>query len=198
MRNLNTYKLFESAGKKVEVYHRSNDLKHMLSGRFDLSKANDEYSIFGRAIYFASSADALPLELGEYCCKFSIRLAEPVLDMNAEITFDDANRMLKDFNKKYGTTIKYYDKESAEDKTSYDFSKDYEGKVQYGEFFLELQDILSPQPNKFFDRVIRGLGYNSFKHFATFGTDFITQQGDYGFVYGVYDDKDVKFLDGPF
>jgi hypothetical protein len=182
--------------KRIQVYHRSNNLDHLTTADFILDFHDDEYSIFGQAIYFASSPN-ITNQLGKYLAKYSIVLEEPTLDMNKSMTNKQANTLLKKFVDTYKTEINYYNKELSEQSTTYDFSNDYDG-VQYGEFFLELQEIMKVLPNKYYKNFIQSMGYKSFKHYCDYGTNFITEKGDYGYCYGIYKKEDVKFVDGPF
>lgn len=194
---INEFRRINESGKKLTVYHRSDSLEHMLGSEFDLEFSDGENAIFGQAIYFGGSANMLDSQLGEYLCKFEITLDQPTLDMNKVMTCEQANELLDKFNSQFGTTIKYYNKQQAETVDTFDFSDDYNG-VQYGEFFLELQDILRPQPNTHYREFIESMGYRSFMHYATFGSDFITSKGDYGRVYGIYSPQNIRFVDGPF
>lgn len=182
--------------KNIQVYHRSNSLEHLTTADFDLDYHDDEFSIFGQAIYFASSPN-ITGQLGKYLAKYSIRLEEPTLDMNTSMTPEQANTLLKKFVDTYKTEIEYYNRELSEQSKTYDFAVDFD-EVQYGEFFLEVQDIMKGQPNKYYRDFIKSLGYNSFKHYCDYGTNFITEKGDYGYCYGIYKPEDVKFIDGPF
>lgn len=183
--------------KEIIVFHRSNSLEHMKNNQFDLEYSDKEYSIFGRALYFASSGQ-ISNQLGKYLCKFKIKLDKPILNLNKIITNKQANNLLKLFNQKYNTKIDYYNKQMGESINTFDFNENYDG-IQYGEFFLELQDILKPQPNQYYEDFIRNvLKYNSFVHYGSYGTDFITEKGDYGLVYGIYNPKDIKFVEGPY
>lgn len=179
-------KLYENFSRGITVYHRSDELSHMEKADFDLSKSDDEYSIFGQAIYFSSSP-SMTKALGKFVCKFEIQADEPVLDMNDSITLDQASNMLSDFNKMFNTEY------------IIDFTENYEDTMQYGEFFLELNDLDErPRPNTHFKDFIQSMGYKSFKHFTTYDSDFRTDEGDYGTVYGLYNTKNIKFVDGPF
>lgn len=71
----------------------------------------------------------------------------------------------------------------------------YTEGIQFGEVLLTLNDGGN---NKYFMEFIRSLGYNSFTHFQDYGTNFVTERGDYGSCYGVYDPGAIKFVDGPF
>jgi hypothetical protein len=122
----------ESHEPKFTVYHRSNDYEHMVDNDFKLEYSHNENSVFGRAIYFASSPN-ISSQLGKYICKFKIKLDSP-LDLNKEISNDEANKLLKIFLKKYNIN------------NSYDFNEDYKG-VQYGEFFLQIQDMIILEKN---------------------------------------------------
>jgi len=180
-------KLYENFAKGIIVYHRSDELSHMERADFDLSKSDDEFSIFGQAVYFSSSP-SMSKALGKYICKFEIQLEDPILDMNESITLAEADKMLADFNKMFKTDYEI------------DFTEGYEDDMQYGQFFLEINDLdeWEPRPNTHFKDFIHSLGYKSFKHFTTYDSDFRTDEGDYGTVYGIYNTRNIKFVDGPF
>lgn len=172
--------LSEGDENKLICYHRSNELQHMENNDFSLElSAND--SIFGKAIYFSESPN-ISSQLGKYLCKFKIKLDSPVLNLNQEMTNEQANILLQKFNKLYNTNIEY------------DFNYLFEG-VQYGEFFLELQEF---EMNAYFTSFIKHMGYNSFVHYCDYGTNFITKPGDYGKCYGIYNTSNIEFVDGPF
>ena len=183
--------------KGIICYHRSDSLEHMENNQFNLEFSNYENSIFGKALYFAQSPN-ISTQLGKYICKFKIKLDQPILNLNKSITTNQANKLLNLFNKKYNTKIDYYNKELGENVNSFDFNENY-NSVQYGEFFLELQDILRPQPNQYYEDFIRNvLKCNSFVHYCDYGTNFITEKSDYGLCYGIYNPNNIKFVDGPF
>lgn len=187
----------ENNNEWIIVYHRSN-FEHDYNTKFDLSKSDDEYSVFGKAFYFASSGN-ISSQLGKTLHKFKIRLEKPTLNLNDEISNDEANKLLERFLNKYKLKINYWDKENdIDDKDTYDFNDDYNG-VQYGEFFLQIQDIVdngNSTPNVYYYDFIRNeLGYNSFKHFSDYGTNFITEKGDYGYTYGIYNPDDIIFIE---
>jgi len=184
-----SYKDFLSENIKstepIIVYHISASLDHMLKSDFRLEYA-DDVSLFGHAIYFSSSPDIIyrPKSEGKwYCCKFSIRLDEPVLDMNKEIPYYEANQLLKDFNILYKTGIRYKWREN----------------IQYGDFFGKITEMSLWEHNVHFRNFIqKHLGYNSFKYYQSSWTDFLTKKGDYGTSYGLYNPKNIKYIDGPF
>ena len=194
--------LLEAKGKekgKVIAYHLSNQLEHMLQADFRMEYSSD-YSIFGKAIYFSSSPDIqyAPMNEGKkpYCCKFEITLEEPILDMNRLIPVFEADRLLKDF------------KSIMEDKheslylrglLNYTFKKEYDDTIQMGEFFERVGSFGNDGLTKYYHYFIHNyLGYNSFQYFQNSYTDYVTEKGDYGISYGVYNKKNIKFLDGPF
>jgi hypothetical protein len=192
--SINEFK--KQIGKRIQAYHRSNNLEHLTNADFILDFHDDEYSIFGQAIYFASSPN-ISGQLGKYLAKYSIVLEEPTLDMNQSMTPEQANTLLKKFVGTYKTQISYHDKDKWETVDTYDFNNDFD-EVQYGEFFLELQEIMKELPNRYYKNFIQSLGYKSFKHYSDYGTNFVTEKGDYGYCYGIYKKEDVKFIDGPF
>ena len=194
--------LLEAKGKskgKVIAYHLSNQLEHMLRADFRMEYSS-EYSIFGKAIYFSSSPDIqyAPMNEGKktYCCKFEITLEEPLLDMNRLIPIFEADRLLKDF------------KAIMEDKDkslylkgllNYSFEKEYDDTIQMGEFLYRIDSFGNEDLTKHYDYFIhKYLQYNSFQYFQNSFTDYMTEKGDYGISYGVYDKKNIKFIDGPF
>jgi len=185
--------LLESKEKGIICYHVSNKLNHMLNSDFKLEYA-DDFSLFGHAIYFSSSPNIVyfPSNGGKkYVCKFSIILEEPILDMNKEISIDEANTLLHDF-----LSIS-----KIKDKTlnSYMFKHNFENGVQYGEFFVKIASLTRWDYNKHFRKFIQNyMGFNSFKYYQNDWTDFQTELGDYGTAYGLYNPKNIKYLDGPF
>ena len=128
--------LLESKDKGIICYHVSNNLDHMLKSDFRLEYA-DDLSLFGHAIYFSSSPNIsyFPLSGGKkYICKFSITLEEPVLNMNKEISFSEANTLLHDFismSKIENRKLELYNFEN-----DYDYRDD--DNVQYGSFFEKI------------------------------------------------------------
>ncbi len=173
----------ELNNNEIICYHRSDSYEHMVDGDFSLDLMKD-VALFGRAIYFAESSNISP-QLGKYLCKFSIKLQEPVLNMNNEISNEEANSLLKDFNEMFNTEIEI------------DFNEDY-NMVQYGEFFGEISELYNWDHNKYYKKFIEHLGFKSFKYFGNYHTDFIIERGDYGLCYGIYNTNDIKFIDGPF
>lgn len=191
-----TFQNFLLESKKSEgiiCYHVSNKLNHMLNSDFKLEYA-DDFSLFGHAIYFSSSPNIVyfPSNGGKkYICKFSIILEEPILDMNKEISIGEANTLLHDF-----LSIS-----KIKDKTldSYFFKKDFDDGVQYGSFFEKIANKTSWDYNKHFRNFIQKyLGFNSFKYYQNDCTDFRTELGSYGTAYGLYNPKNIKYVDGPF
>ena len=168
--------------KGIICYHRSDDYEHMVKGEFSLEYSND-VALFGHAIYFAESPN-ISQQLGKYICKFSIKTQSPVLNMNDEMSAESANLLLKKFNK------------ISNAKIGYDFDDEF-GKIQYGEFFNEISGYMWNY-NSFYKQFIKSLGYNSFKYFGNYHTDFLYNKGDYGLCYGIYNEKDIEFVDGPF
>jgi hypothetical protein len=194
-------KLFEDYKNDwIVCYHRSNNLEHLKNAEFSLDYANNENSVFGKAIYFASSSD-ISYQLGKYLCKYEIKLYNP-LNLNDEISNDKANELLTSFLNKYNVKIRYYNKDVLDMVEYYDFNEEY-NNVQYGEFFLQLSDIIYIHDNVqiyYHDFIKNVLGYNSFYHYSDYGTNFLTEKGDYGYCYGLlYDNEDmIKFIDGPY
>lgn len=180
--------LLEKESNEIICYHRSSSLEHMLAGDFHLSKAKDE-SIFGHAIYFSSSPD-ITTYFGKYLCKFSIKLDEPVLNMNKKISRYETNILLKDFNNMFKTNIKY--------NFQNDFY-DFKGGVQYGQFFDIISEYERTDYNKNFRNFIQNyMKFNSFKYYQNEWTDYMMEKCDYGTAYGLYDNKNIKYMDGPF
>ena len=181
-------KIFENFNNII-CYHRSNDFKHMVRNDFKL-EMSDEVALFGNAIYFCDVAD-ISYQLGKYVCKFSINLKEPVLDMNKKISSEEELiGLFKKFNQMFNLDIDYIDVNF--DNLSGKFN------VQYGEFFNDISETFNWDYNKYYKEFIISLGYNSFKYFGTYHTDFRAEKGDYGICYGIYDVNDIKFVDGPF
>jgi len=167
----------------ITVYHASHSLDHLERAKFDMSMASDG-SLFGRAIYFSSSGNIRSSMFGKYLCKFKIRLDKPVLDMNTEITNQEAYTLLDRFNKQFNTNIQV------------DFDTNYDG-MMYGWFFEELNGRDWEHTPRYFE-FIRALGFQSFMYCQDGLTDFVDTCGDYGRVYGLYNTKNIKFIDGPF
>lgn len=175
--------LNENTGEII-CYHSSDSLEHMKKSDFRLEKAND-LNLFGYAIYFSESPN-ISQQLGKYLCKFSIKLDEPVLDMNKRINGTEQKRLLDLFNKMFKLNI------------TTDINDKLYPNVQFGDLLVEISDIYDWDYNKYYYEFIRKLGYNSFKYFGNYHTDFINQKGDYGSCYGLYNTKNIKFIDGPF
>lgn len=187
---------------KVIAYHLSNQLDHMLKADFRMEYSG-EYSIFGKAIYFSSTPNIqyAPMNEGKktYCCKFEITLEEPLLDMNREIPIFEANRLLKDFNEIMEDKNSNFSHKEGYNLQRYNFESEFDETVQMGEFFETIMNRGDYHLGIYFDFFIRKyLQYNSFQYFQNSFTDYIPERGDYGISYGVYDKKNIKFLDGPF
>lgn len=170
--------------KEIICFHRSSDLDHMIKSEFNLKYA-EEMSIFGHAIYFSDSPNISP-QLGKYICKFSIKLNEPVLDLNKKINVIGQQNFVKLFNKFFNLNIEL------------DYDDKLYPNIQLGDLFLEISQNYSLEYNKFYKDFIQKLGYNSFKYFGDYHTDFVNKLGDYRNCYGIYDTKNIKFIDGPF
>lgn len=170
----------ENKSKDIICYHRSNDLKHMINGDLDVNKVGDN-SLFGRAIYFSSSPD-ISSQFGKYVCKFQISIDEPCLNMNAKITIKAAKELLVKFNIMFNTKILI----------NTAFVK------QIGDFFDVINDDTDWEYTKHYKKFIESLGYNSFRYYSNYHTDFMNSKGDYGTCYGLYNNQNIKFLDGPF
>jgi len=194
--------LLESESKnKVIAYHLSNQLEHMLKADFRMEYSSED-SIFGKAIYFSSTPNIryYPMNEGRktFCCKFEITLEEPLLDMNRDIPIFEANRLLKDFNEIMEDTNPNFLHKDGYNLQRYNFESEFDETVQMGEFFETIMNH-GDDLGKYFHFFIRKyLQYNSFQYFQNSHTDYITERGDYGISYGVYDKKNIKFLDGPF
>lgn len=148
----------------------------MLNNTFDLNKS-ESHSIFGKAIYFSESPNITSL-FGKYVCKFSITLKKPILDMNQKITKERARELVSKFNKMF---IEYMD-------------VNYDDVSQIGDIFM--QDYYTY--SKYYEPFIKSMGFNSFKYYSNYYTDFINYKGDYGLCYGIYDTQDITYVDGPF
>lgn len=169
---------------EVICYHRSNYLEHMINSDFSLEQAHD-VALFGHAIYFADSPN-ISQQLGKYICKFSIKLENPILDLNKKINGNEQQKLLDLFNKMFNLNI-----ESDIDDQLYP-------NIQFGDLFGEISETYDWDYNKFYQKFIKELGYNSFKYFTNYHTDFVNQKGDYGSCYGIYNTNNIKFIDGPF
>ena len=176
--------LLKENNNEIICYHRSNNLDHMMNGDFSLEQAND-VALFGHAIYFSDSSN-ISQQLGKYICKFSITLDKPILDMNKKINGIEQQKILDLFNKMFNLNI-----ESDIDDSLYP-------NVQLGDLLGEISNAYNWDYNKHYHEFIKKLGYNSFKYFSDYHTDFINQKGDYGICYGIYNVKNIKFIDGPF
>jgi len=169
---------------EIICYHRGNSLEHMMKADFSLEQAND-VALFGHAIYFSESPN-ISQQLGKYICKFSIKLDEPVLDMNKRINGAEQQKLLDLFNKMFNLNVKS------------DIDDKLYPNVQFGDLLGEISDTYNWDYNKFYQKFIKELGYNSLKYFGDYHTDFINEKGDYGTCYGLYNTKNIKFIDGPF
>jgi hypothetical protein len=176
--SINEY--FDNKNTNIICYHRSNNYDHMENNELSIDNA-DDFALFGKAIYFSQSPD-ISQQLGKYICKFSINLEEPCLDLNKNITVDEAKEILKKFNKKYNTKLDLF----------------WEDIEQFGDIFDQINEDTNWDFTKYYKDFFTSLGYNSFKYFCNYHTDFINNKGDYGLCYGVYNDNDIKFIDGPF
>jgi hypothetical protein len=56
----------------------------------------------------------------------------------------------------------------------------------------------SSKPIPFFKDADDNGSHETNKYFGDYHTDFINQKGDYGTCYGLYNTKNIKFIDGPF
>ena len=108
--------LLESEKKEIIVYHKSNNLEHMVNCDFKLEKSHEDKNIFGKAIYFSTSPNAY---WGKYCCKFSITPDEPILDFNKEISLRESNELLHFLMGLYSMDTKF----------------NFTERVQYGQIF---------------------------------------------------------------
>jgi hypothetical protein len=198
MLSYNQFLLESKNSKEIIVYHVSDSLEHMLKADFRLEYSKDA-SLFGKAIYFSTSLNILYSPSSEkkiYKCKFSIIPEEPILDLNKEISVQEANKLLKDF-----ISLFKIQKSSEYKLHEYNFKDGYfhkGGMVQYGEFFEKIAKLTWWDYNKFFKGFIQNLGFNSFKHYQTAWTDFSEKITDYGTAYGLYGPKNIKYIDGPF
>lgn len=171
----------------LTVFHRSNDLSHMKQANFSLDYADGGNSIFGAAFYFSSS-NAISKQLGKHMGEFTIELAQPSLNMNDQLTVTQAQNLWHSFLQKTGLKVSY--SERGDEYDEYDFD-DY-GAVDFGNFFLELQDKV-PNSNAHFKDFIQGLGFKSFFHYQDFGTNFVEEE-DCGYCYGIYDPSCIKYI----
>ena len=180
MKYFNKYDLFtESIKDGLVVYHRAKSGAHLEDLKID--NAEHVMSLFGKAIYFSSSP-MTSNELGNFIGKYEISLDNP-LNMNIEISNEKANELYSIFYKRYSIGF-----------DEYDFNDEYEN-VQFGEFFGEISESSNWEHNKhFYDFIKNYLGYNSFYHYSSYHTDFITEEGDYGLSYGIYNEDDITFI----
>ena len=189
MKKLKHIKLFESYIHEYEefddnggiiCYHRSSSFEHMENGDLTIENA-DERALFGHALYFSSSSDTSQ-QLGKYIGKYSIKLQEPCLDLNKEISAIEQQELVDRFNKISNSN----------------FETDIDDKlypnVQFGDILVEIADEYNWDCNKYFKELIESYGYKSFKYFGDYHTDFRHKIGDYGYCYGVYNNDDVQFI----
>jgi len=176
--------LKENHGEKIICYHRSNELEHMIKGNFNL-ELSDDVALFGNAIYFSESPN-IAQQFGKYICKFEITLDKPVLDLNAIVDGKMQQKIVDKFNSL----------------SNNNFETDIDDKlypnVQFGDVLMEISDEYDWDFNKYYKQLIQSFGYNSFKYFCNYHTDFINERGDYGLCYGLYNSKNIKYIDGPF
>jgi hypothetical protein len=163
----------EKKNNSIICYHRSSSFNHMINNTFDLNRANS-YSIFGEAIYFSESPNISSI-FGNYVCKFSILLKEPVLNLNDKITKKYARELVRKFNNMFNLNM--------------DINIDEVNQI--GDIFIQNNYC-------YYKQFINSLGYNSFKYYSNYYTDFINKKGDYGLCYGVYNTDDITYVDGPF
>lgn len=175
--------LSKAHSSEIICFHSSNDLEHMENANFSMEMSND-VALFGHAIYFSESSNVD--QFGKYLCKFSIKLDQPVLDMNKVINGREQQTLLDKFNKMFNTKIEM------------DIDDNLYPNVQYGDFFGEISDTYNWDYNIHYKKFIQSLGFNSFKYFGNSHTDFIDRKGDYGLCYGIYNPNNIKFIDGPF
>jgi hypothetical protein len=176
--------LSELNSGEIICYHRSNSVEHMMAGDFRMDYA-DDVALFGHAIYFSESPN-ISQQHGKYLCKFGIKLQGPVLDMNTRIDGQQQQQLQDKFNEMFSLDI------------DTDINDLLYPNVQIGDFFDEISDQYDWDLNKHYHKFIRSLGYNSFRYFGDYHTDFVNKKGDYGSCYGVYEPKDIRFIDGPF
>lgn len=166
--------------KNIICYHRSNDYKHMVNNELTINDA-DDFALFGKAIYFSDSPN-ISQQFGKYVCKFSIVLSEPCLDMNKSISIDEAKNIVNKFNEMFNTKFELF----------------WEDIEQFGDIFNNINEDTAWDYTKYYKDFFTSLGYKSFKYYSNYHTDFINKKGDYGLCYGVYNDNDISFIDGPF
>jgi len=164
----------------ITVYHASDDIYHMKNSDFHLDKM-DDFALFGAAMYFSSSPSFNHFQFGKYLGRFKIKVEEPCMDMNQQIDFNTFNDLLKRFNRLA--------------KLKKPFEMEYEEGIQIGEIFDRIAEKYNWDYNKYFPSIIKSYGCNSFKYYMGYYTDFITELGDYGICYGIYDNKNIEFVD---
>ena len=164
----------------IICYHRSNDYEHMVNGELSINDA-DDFALFGKAMYFSESPN-ISQQFGKYLCKFSINLTEPCLDMNKSISIDEAKNIVNKFNAMFNTKFDLF----------------WEDIEQFGDIFDNINEDTNWNYTKYYKDFFTSLGYKSFKYYCNYHTDFINNRGDYGLCYGIYNDNDITFIDGPF
>lgn len=181
----------------VVCYHKSNEYRHMVNADFKLERSSST-SHFGRAIYFSEQPNIGEF-FGKYSCKFSIKMDKPILNLNKRLTNKGIDDLIKLYNKSYNKKIE----------KDFLFFRDN----QFGEFFESIRnmrmsnminsgiDWKSEDNSTFGDFIKNKLGFNSFKYLGNKMTDFVTDlttDDCYGWNYGIYNPKNIKFLNGPF
>lgn len=172
--------LLESKDKGIIVYHLSDELSHLKRCDFRLEYSKNE-NLFGHAIYFSTSSGIHSM-FGKYMCKYLIYPDEPILNMNEKLSQKNAKKLIEEFNTMFKSDISF----------------DILDRINcYGDLFEEMGGNYW-EDNKYFKTFIQEhMGYNSFKYYQNSLTDFIHRKGDYGLTYGIYNPKNIKFVDGP-
>lgn len=156
----------------ILVYHRGNPNN---VGR-DLETVSS-VAPFGNAMYFSDSNN-IKLNPSDFLCTYSIKLAEPSLNMNEEISEELAQKLLERYNEMFNANLTF----------------DFEGDIQVGEFFEILDDLVPYEINLNMKQFIQSFGIKSFYYFQDSNSYFQDRKGNFGISYGVYDPADVQFI----
>lgn len=156
----------------IMVYHRGNSNN---IGR-DLETASS-VAPFGDAMYFSDNNN-IKANSGDFFCTYSIKLAEPSLNMNEEISEELAQNLLQRYNEMFNSNLVF----------------DFTGDIQVGEFFETLDELTDYQINLNMKNFIQSFGIKSFYYFQDSNSYFQDRKGLYGISYGIYDPADVKFI----
>jgi hypothetical protein len=106
--------------------------------------------------------------------------------MNKVISLNESNKTIKFFIDSLPLTSRFK----------------FSDKVQFGQIFEKLAELSVNDHvydySKHFRFFIQDfLGYNSFKYYQNQMTDYVLEEEGYGTSYGIYNPKNIKFIDGP-